>query len=273
MIEPKQKGSRLRASEVNELSARLEALERPRGARVRGAPGGGLSFERPVESVFIPSSLETTGINAGTVDLPAFSPAGIVGSHFTTAAGMAKDRLQTIRVHVPVADDAGWWVITKEPIAAGRAGTVVVSGIAPVRIYNDGDIPDRVDISAGQTYVVPSSSGSAQMIEEEDVSGEAHLAIVRLVGAGGGAGVETAKACGVGDAVSKSGPQTVDGVACTAGDQVLCTEGLYEVAAGAWSFKGTPDFVVILQGTARGETAYFKLNDTPTYRGLGAFYK
>lgn len=279
MIEHKEKGDRLKASEVNEISRRLDILAVPAGGpgvNVTSRPGGGMSFAVTLPPESTMPALTALAKNNGAIALPAFSPAGIDGSYFQDGAGLRR-KLPILEVQLPRAADAGLWVVTAEPIEVGHVGLVWVSGVCPVRIYNDeAESPPLVDIEADGNYVIASDSGVGQVIYEEDVTGEVHMALIRLVGAGGGSGTgaETAKACGVGDSVTKSGPQTVDGVACGDGDQVLCSDGLYLVSgSGVWTLLSTPVLVVILEGTLRGETAYFKLNNTPTYKGLGAFFK
>jgi hypothetical protein len=77
-----------------------------------------------------------------------------------------------------------------------------------------------------------------------------------------------------------SGTQTIDTVACGAGDLVLAKNqstasqnGVYKVASGSWTKQGQPTFVSVIGG-ASSVSCYcrFILTAANTYTGQGAFY-
>lgn len=77
-----------------------------------------------------------------------------------------------------------------------------------------------------------------------------------------------------------SGARTEDGVALVTGDYVLmiaqsvsAQRGVWKVnTAGAWKFVGQPKIVMILNGTAYGQT-YYVLTAANTYSPGGAYFK
>lgn len=92
-----------------------------------------------------------------------------------------------------------------------------------------------------------------------------------------GAWVEMADACSTAN-LTLSGTQTVDGVAlaakavCLARNQSTAAQnGLYTVAAGAWSLVGQPDIVVVRKGTVSALCAYC-LSAANTYSGVRGFW-
>ena len=63
-------------------------------------------------------------------------------------------------------------------------------------------------------------------------------------------------------AITLSGPQTIDGISVSAGDKVLVknntgVNGVYIVAAGAWTKVGIPTSVSVSSGTISGSLQYF----------------
>jgi hypothetical protein len=94
----------------------------------------------------------------------------------------------------------------------------------------------------------------------------------KQIGGGGSApGLEAVKASSGPNIITLSGPQTVDGVACVAGDRVLCRwqapasgNGIYVVAAGAWARAADANTVAAIQkGTKvavlNGNTEKYKI--------------
>jgi hypothetical protein len=73
---------------------------------------------------------------------------------------------------------------------------------------------------------------------------------------------DMAYARAAGSSLTKSGPQTVDGIACVAGDRVFCTDlGIYEVASGAWTqLKSLAQLatqpIAVAEGSANGGQLY-----------------
>lgn len=250
MIERKEKGDRLRAREVNEIADRLDNLERPFGTR--GSPwrlSGG-------------AAVAADATNDGEFDLPAFSPAIITGHAFSTGAGIRNKVL--LNVDTPAAGYEGKWVVTAEPIVAGQAGKVWVTGIFPVRIYNDGDMPDRVDITDGETYVVPASGGPAEVIFEEDVTGDVHIAVVRWIGVGASSGGLYNCRCATTANHGLSGLSAVDGVTPVADDLILVWKqstasqnGVYSAASSGWT--KVADFTDYVAASVALGTLYGKL--------------
>lgn len=274
MIERKQKGDRLAALEVNDLSDRLRAMETPsggKGVRIRSVPGSGVTvlgdsaWRLPKEA-----ALECLAVNVGGQDLPAFCPAGVAGHYFEDPEKLAYKRALSVRL--PEDGDEGRFVVTAEPIPQGRAGRVWVHGVMPVRVFNDA--PEslvRADIEPGQTHLLGNAQGAVQILFEEDATG-VHLAIARFTGPASSV-TERVQAADLSGTIVKSGTQVIDGTSVGPGKRALLKDGVWEAAAGAWTFQGTPDLVIVLFGTTRGETAFFKLNDTPTYKGLGSYLK
>lgn len=256
----KDRGDRLSAAEVNDLFARVAALEQRSGLAAARAP----------LRINSDAATEALGVNVGNVDLPAFAPAGIAGHYYTDANQLRFDRALSIRL--PEAGDEGKWCVTAEPIKAGQAGTVFVHGVFPVRISNDEETsPAAVDIEPGATHAVGASNGAAQVLFEEEALG-VHIALVRFTGPAA-AVTERVDASDFGGEILKQGTQTLDGVVCAPGARVLLSDGVWRVGESAWSRTGAPDFVIVMGGDERGETAFYKATEAPTYKGLGGYLK
>lgn len=273
----KYRGDRLTPADINQITAGVNALQRPfsgRGVRISSSAAGlSILGDRPDRAIQ-EAAFEMTAVNAGDDDLPAFSPAVIDGHYFENS--FLHKRALTIRT--PESGFEGRWVVTKEPIAAGGVGRVWTMGIFPARIHNTGDPADSAEIADGETYLVPATDGPAEVLFEEEGSGT-HLCLIRFTGPST-AGIKKAAAAATTN-LTLNGTQTVDGVSlavdslCLAKSQsVSADKGLYKVQSGDWLFLGSPDFVVITGGTLYGQTAFINVGtSTPNYVGLGAFYK
>jgi hypothetical protein len=145
-------------------------------------------------------------------------------------------------------------------------------GSALVQVSSDGiTFADYVDIAI--TNYSGTKYGFSQDLyfdvdEEDDGSALAVSGVVvdyeSVTGTGTGtveAG-DMAYARAAGSSITKTGDQTVDGVACVAGDRVFCTDlGIYTVADGAWTAVKTlaqlaTQSVSVAEGSANGGQLY-----------------
>lgn len=180
--------------------------------------------------------------------------------------------------------------VLQEPIKSNGLGRAMIVGITPVNVARpSGDTTEYAGVLANQTYLQAGTEG-AQILWEDSGGTTPHLALVRLPHMkGGGTGNVSARAATTAN-IALSGTQTIDGIALAVGDVVLVknqtitsANGIYKVAAAAWTREGTLSggmLVSIRLGTTLAETLWMLTTADPitpgttplTFKGVGAYY-
>lgn len=276
----KQTGDKLTAAEVNELNALAQKgshVSGGGGVKVVNGPGGATLRGRNSNTIRAEGAIELLALNTSNTALKLFAPAAIIDH-----VGHVQTQRRCLKVRVPTADDAGWFVVCAEPIAPNQAGRVWVQGVCPVWLRNPSELP-RAETESGAGYLVGSDEGSAQICWEEtweDTSlspAATHLALIRFPVGGGGDGGSGARAATTAE-ITLAGTQVIDGVSLQIGDRVLVKDqntladnGVYVVNGGAWSKRGAPSNVGVTSGTKNGRLM-FTLQPSNTYLSMGAVF-
>lgn len=180
---------RLTAKILNKIIDQANAggnLTVGKGLIRRTLPGGALIARDPVTELLQEAAHEVLVVNADTVDIPALTPAGIVDSVATDDIDLMNHR--TIRVRLPLAEDAGRMVIVQNRIKPGMAGLAWISGVCLVKLMRwfHAEVLQSAEIYAGESYAVATHGGSLDILwEQRDEEGdlildEEHLAVVRF---------------------------------------------------------------------------------------------
>lgn len=229
-------------------------------------------------------------INIGATDLAMYQPAGISGHAYETAPEYELRRVLKVEKALADGSHKGRWVVCAEPIPAGKAGRVYVAGVCLANILNADDPSAALcaDIMADQAYLDGKIYGraAAQVLWQAAHNNAAqHLALIRLGRPGMMPGeVHTWYAhARTNAAVTRSGNQTVDGVALVAGNFCLDgntggSKGLYRVEAGAWTpiwlaGADTLGYVIMLLegGTAWGRFVFYVGKDYALWVSSGPY--
>lgn len=172
-----------------------------------------------------------------------------------------------MNVVIPGDEHAEAFCILLEPIADGEFGHAMVVGAVPVLIYRDaGVVATYAGIVAGETVLTAGVRGANILWEDPGAAdGTSRWALVQIPQSFDDSTAIVATTA----SITRSGLQTIDGVALQAGDLVLVKNnssdnGLYRVESGAWTQMSVPDYCVIQEGTVwAGST--FVLDATGAY--------
>jgi hypothetical protein len=164
-------GQRLRifASDYNAMLAAAQALrDRQHDISVPliGAGGAGIIPMR----------------NDSGEDLPVFSVLDITGVVIEPADNEQEFLYRfTATGETPSNEDNPSLAITQEPIAAGKIGRVMVYGVTPAKLIREDDDESPTAGACGSTAHLQSAKVGAQVLWEEDYTGEEeHWALVRF---------------------------------------------------------------------------------------------
>lgn len=148
---------------------------------------------------------------------------------------------------------SGAWTRSGDPIVAGMMVTVRKGGLAIAQVFT---LTTDEPITVGSTSLTFASRE----------------------------GIVTARASSTVNIASLSGTMTIDGISLVAGDIALVKNqttasqnGVYTVNSGAWTRVSEPMriglIVAVRQGTLNGRSFWVADTATPTFLGMGAFFR
>jgi hypothetical protein len=164
-------------------------------------------------------------------------------------------------------------------IYAAAGGVTGVTGTAPIQ--STGGTTPVISIVAASNITANQVTGLAAPSGSSDAANKAYVDAVAS-----GLDVKASVRAATTANITLSGTQTIDGVACIAGDRVLVKDqstgannGIYVVAAGAWSRATDADssaevtsgmFTFVTEGTANGNNGFVLTTDDPITLGTTA---
>jgi hypothetical protein len=189
-VPPIKRGTRLNTTLVNriiEQANRIDRFDAAEGQIVK-VGSGGIQLSNAAKSALMEEPAHAVVVvNAGTVAIDAYAPAGVIESCATEDGELINQR--ALKVRVPKAEDAGAFVIAQDRIEPGGAGLAWCGGTCMVRLYRwfDSEMLERADIAAGERYALASLDGGLDVIwsQRDPVSSapivdREHFAVVRF---------------------------------------------------------------------------------------------